>query len=408
MAKNYKSIYESSNDASALEQRFYLKAETSRGEIAAPGNSDFLYVLSGSSIQFSQPTELSPHRSGRHATDIIKKKKECSFTIKKYFNIDTSLGSADDEEIDVPVKVLYESLLGAKDLTSGAKFDASVAPNVTFSLFEVSDKFSRQARGGFAMGGKLTFPGDGEATAEITGNAAEAYLVGIGKVTTSCNGGNVVAVQSGEHELFPVGSLVMIVKNDGTTRSSDTTSAPRKVTASSSSGVTLSGAALADCDGSTSPVFLCYWEPASPAGINNPQTGLQGSIDFGSLSTIVRSCAVDIQNNHEMVSYAYGSDSLSFPFFVPGSRLAVKATVEVNLNKESAKLFNKVQKFEAQAITVKLGDDTGRHLQVEMPKVLFSVPSFDVPDTGSIPVSFEGNALQSALDAADELTVHFK
>lgn len=408
MSKNYKSIYESSNDASALEQRFYVKAETSRGEIAAPGNSDFLYVLSGSSIQFSQPTELSPHRSGRHATDIIKKKKECSFTIKKYFNIDTSLGSADDEEIDAPVKVLYESLLGAKDLTAGAKFDASTAPNITYSVFEVSDKFSRQVRGGFSMGGKLTFPGDGEATAEITGNAAEAYLVGIGKVTENCNGTNIVEVQTGEHELFPVGSLVMIVKADGTTKSTDTASAPRKVTASSSAGVTVSGAALADCDGSGSPVYLCYWEPSNPVGINNPQTGLQGVIDFGSLSTIVRSCSVDIQNNHEMVTYAYGSDSLSFPYFVPGSRLAVKATVEVNLNKESAKLFNKVQKFESQGINVKLGDVSSRHLEVDMPKVIFSVPSFDIPESGSIPVSFEGDALQSTLDAADEITVHFK
>ena len=408
MSKNYKAIYESSNDASALEQRFYLVKEVNRGEMVKPTNSDFLYVLSGSTISFSQPTELSPHRSGRHATDIIKKKKECSFTLKAYHNIDTSLASADQAEIDAPVKVLYQSLMGFKDISSGAKFDASVAPDVTFSLYEVGDKYCRQAKACFVTGAKADFPGDGEATVEFTGNAAEARLVGIGKCSTSANGGNTVVLQSEEHNLFPVGSLVMIVKNDGTTKSTDTSSAPRTVTASSGSGVVLSGAVLADCDGSASPVFLSYYEPSAPVGLNNPQTGLQGVINFGSLQTIVRSCSVDIQNNHELVNYAYGSDSLAFPYFVPGSRLAVKVTVEVNLNKESAKLFNKVLNFEGQALTVKLGNVSGRHLELIMPKVLFSVPAFAVPDSGSIPVSFEGDALQSSLDAADELTIHFK
>lgn len=408
MAKNYKAIYESANDASALEQRFYLKEESDRGSMVAPAGEDFMYVLSGSSISFSQPTELSPHRSGRHATDIIKKKKECSFKLKKYFNIDTTLGSASAAEVDPAIKALYASLLGRKDLTAGAAFDAATAPSTTFSLFEIGDKYARQARGGFVMGASLSFPGDGEATAEFSGNAAEAYLVGIGKCTTDAEGGNVVQLQSEEHNLFPVGAMVMIVKSDGVTKSTDTASAPRKVVASSSSGVTLSGAPLADCDGSGTPVYLCYWEPDSPVGINNPQTGLQGQITVGSLSTIVRSCKVDVQNNHELVTYAYGSDSLAAPYFVPGSRVSVKATVEVNLNKESAKMFNKVLKFQGQAITLKLGDTTGRHLEVAMPKVIFSVPSFEVPENGSIPVSFEGDALQSTLDAADELTVSFK
>ena len=70
--------------------------------------------------------------------------------------------------------------------------------------------------------------------------------------------------------------------------------------------------------------------------------------------------------------------------------------------------FNKVLNFEGQALTVKLGNVSGRHLELAMPKVLFSVPAFAVPDSGSIPVSFEGDALQSSLDAADELTIHFK
>ena len=38
---------------------------------------------------------------------------------------------------------------------------------------------------------------------------------------------------------------------------------------------------------------------------------------------------------------------------------------------------------------------------------IFNVPAIPVPDTGSVPVSFEGMALQTALEAADEVTVTY-
>jgi len=56
---------------------------------------------------------------------------------------------------------------------------------------------------------------------------------------------------------------------------------------------------------------------------------------------------------------------------------------------------------------LQLGDMAGRHLQVQLPRVIFSVPTFTLPDTGSIPISFEGIAYQTVLDAADELTLSY-
>jgi hypothetical protein len=49
-----------------------------------------------------------------------------------------------------------------------------------------------------------------------------------------------------------------------------------------------------------------------------------------------------------------------------------------------------------------------RFLEIDLPKVIFQVPSIDVPETGSIPVSFEGTAYQTALDAADEIVVSYQ
>jgi len=43
-----------------------------------------------------------------------------------------------------------------------------------------------------------------------------------------------------------------------------------------------------------------------------------------------------------------------------------------------------------------------------MPRVIFDVPSISVPETGSIQVTLKGMALQSTLDAADEVTVSYK
>jgi hypothetical protein len=44
---------------------------------------------------------------------------------------------------------------------------------------------------------------------------------------------------------------------------------------------------------------------------------------------------------------------------------------------------------------------------MEVPKAIFPVPEIPVPDTGTIPVTFTGNAYQTTLDAADEVTVSF-
>lgn len=409
MSKNYASIYNSSNDSSALEQRFYLKAEATKGQLIAPASADYLWTLGGGSIAFNQPFESSPQRSGRHHNDIIKKKKETTWNLSTYFHIDESLGVASSAEIDAATKVLFKSLLGYEDLTAGAVYNTSVNPEITFSLFEIGDKWARQCRGAFVMSGNMQFPGNGEATTEWSGNAVEAVLIGIGKSIIDNDGANTVTLQTGEGDYFRVGGLVMIIEADGSTRSADTAAGTaRTITAISGDVVTLSGAVLADADGSATPIYLCYYEPAAATAINNPITGLVGSMSVVGLpSQCFRSASVNINNEHELVDYCYGNDALASPFFVPGSRVTAEVTVEMNLNKDSIAFYNRVQDFDAQDLQIVLGSASGRRLVIDAPKVRFPVPAFAVPDTGSIPVTFTGNAYQTALDAADEITVSF-
>lgn len=408
MVKNYADIYNSVNDAVATDQAWYAKLEGTRGQLTAPTGADFFYALQGGSISYTQPVESSPHRSGRHHLDIIKKKKTLSFSFSTFYNINTALGAASTAEIDPAIRLLNRSMFGKEDVTGGSPvYTTATAPEVTFSLFEIGDKWARQARGCFVDTLNENMPGNGEATMEWGGMGAESYMVGIAKTTANNDAGNTITLEAGEGDKIPVGSLVMLIEADGSTRSADTPDgSPRKVTAKTGDVITVDGAVLADADGSLADIYVSYYEPATPVAINIPVTGLTGTFTIASSShDCVRNFSVAHSNQHEPVDYCYGSDSLSSPIFVPGNRFTSEVTIEINLNDEILSLFNRVQEdFEAQDITVVLGSPSGRRFQIEIPKIIFPVPSFTVPETGSIPITFTGTAYQTALDAADEVT----
>lgn len=410
MSKNFASIYSGGNDASALNQTFFLKKETVRGQAAPATGADFLFTLGGGGVNFAQPYESSPHRSGRHNNNIIKQKTTTEWSLSTLLNIKQSV--AYGLSIDTAVKMLWEAMLGKfTDTGSALKYDSGNDPSVTFTLFENLDHMAKQAVGCFVNEVAVQLPGDGMSKLDWKGNGKTVYHAGIGKSTVA-NAANDVTLQPGEARRFDVGALVMLVKGDGTTRSSDTAT-PRTVTASDHTldKVTLSGAALTDADGTVGGgVFLTYWEPLTPTGIDEPQTGLQGSVTIANLPTLscVRSAALTLTNNHELVSYCFGTDGLSGPLFVPGGRLEAKLTMELNLNAPLVEFMQRIREFEAQAVTLVCGPAAGRRFEIAVPRVIYMVPSISVPDTGSIPVSFEGTCLQSALDAADEVTISYK
>lgn len=411
MSKNYRDQYAYSGDSIALEQRVYVKQETTRGTLIAPQNTDFIFHIGGSS-EFSQPFESSPHKSGRHNNNVIYGKKEHSWAYQTFFNIDP-LAAAGDAEVDNGIQALFRSLFGTETIVSNTSVTYNVGvPDFTLTIFEVGGKWCKQQRGCFVQGGNLQFPGDGRATIDWSGMGKDELWVGIGKSTEDNDGGNTVEVQLGEGKRFPVGALVMLVEADGTTRSSDTAAGTaRVVTAVNGDIITLSGAALADADGSggSAPLYLSYYEPAAPVAIDAPQTGLEGSITIDSFTVqkCMRSFAVNMQNNHEAVDYCFGHDSLDTPFFIPGGRFQADVTFESNLNDEVFDLIRRTEEFEAEDLTIVLGPASGRHLTLTLPKVKLKRPSVSIPESGSIPISFEGLALQTAFDAGDEVTIQY-
>lgn len=411
MAKNYAAAYNQTSDSNSLEQRFFIKKEVTRGVFNPPTGADFLFTLGGGSITGSQAINSSSHRSGRHNNGIIKEKRVEEFSLQTYFNFNP-LAVTGNAAIDTAVKTLWESALGRISVGGGSEFvaDVTVAPNVTFTLIETGDSWAKQLIGGFIETFEIQLPGDGQAQGSWSGAGGGFKLVGIGKSITDNDAGNVVTLGTGEGKRFPVGSWVMLIEADGVTRSADTPDgSPRQVTAVSGDDVTLSGAVLADADGSgpSAPLFLSYYEPATPAGIDNPQTGLVGDISSSLLPAgyCFRSLTLSGNNNHERVDYCFGADGLDSPFFIPAGRIDVSVSAELNLSKALVGFFNQVVANEPVDLLAVLGPATGRRYEFELPKVIFQVPGIDVPETGSIPVTFEGMAYQTALDAADELEV---
>ena len=413
MAKNFKAIYDNTGDSISIEQRYFIKEETSSGTLIGPTDTDFLFTTAGGSIDFSQPNDPSDHRSGRHNQSTIKGKKVVDWEIPTYINIDTGV-AAGITELDLAVRQLWKTTLGQELIPGGVTYDAGLVPSSTFSIFENGDKSAVQANAGFVETTTLAIPGDGVPTVTYSGGAADRKRVGIG-ASTAANVAQIFTLDvPAEAKRFPVGGLVMIIEADGVTRSADTLNGTyRTVTArdTGTGAITLDGAALTDADGSaTTAFFLAYAEPEAPTAINQIQNGLVGSISIDGLGGAVdciRSLNVTMDNQVERVDYCALTDSLGSPYVVYGDRLLVTVDLELNLNHDSIEWLDDLDAFTANDIDVVVGDSATRHFKIDLPKVEFAPPTVTIPDSGSIPFTATGTALQTATDAADEILISF-
>lgn len=131
---------------------------------AGTGGGNFLFMTKAG-LKVSQPFEMSQHRTGRQASNIIKKKIVAEGDIEMYFNMDTTGGSPN---IDTPVEDILENVLGRKTVTGSLiKFDA-VDPGSSFlSIQQGNNTFARSFNGCYGKSLKISLPGDGEAKMTI-------------------------------------------------------------------------------------------------------------------------------------------------------------------------------------------------------------------------------------------------
>jgi len=88
--------------------------------------------------------------------------------------------------------------------------------------------------------------------------------------------------------------------------------------------------------------------------------------------------------------------------------MEARVSMQMNLNKQTFKLFKDLQVFTTQDILLRLGSASGRRFELDLPKVEFPLPTVTVPEEGSIPVDFnDGLCLQTSDGAKDEVTASY-
>ncbi len=412
MAKNFANIFNSTGDSIALEQKVFIKEESAKGVLAIPTGTDALLPEGGTSVNFSQTKRSSSVKSGRHNTTILKDKTQTEWTIASLVHVDTTLGAPAAAEVDQAYRTLQKSMWGKEDTAAGAVYNPTT-PEITFSIFENGDVMAKQSPGCFCEGYTLNLPGDGDANNEWTGFGKTTLNVGIGRSVIDNNAGNTVTLDTAsDASRFPVGAYVMIVEADGTTRSADTPDgAPRQVTArdTGTGAVTLSGAVLADADGAAAEIYLVYYEPETITVINDPLTGLVGNVSIDNLAAqnCVRSVTLTAANNHTLYDNCYGEEGLGGPLFAAGGRVDITLEMELLLNKAFVTYLDGKKTFTPDDVDIELGDSAGRHLKLDLPKVIYDFPAIDIPESGNVPVTMSGMAFQTALDQEDELTLSY-
>jgi hypothetical protein len=371
---------------------------------AGTNGSDYLFMQKAS-FKLGQEIEKSKHRSGRQGASIIKKKKTLEGEIETYVCFDTSGGSP---AIDDPVALLLESALGRKVVSgSEIRFDMAQPSSVYFSALQCNNVFNKKLNGVYAKALTISLPGDGEASMKFSmagrdskeSSISQASAAGVSTATWTPNAG-----EAGRHQ---VGAVVMIVSDDGRTITAGGDGA-LTVTATDTVGNTNTLSAAQSWPDNS---FLVPWAPnvfAPSAGIDNPVTGLEGSVSFdGGSETIeeIRSAEITIDDKKVDLGEYYGADGNRG--FVIGDSAEIMLKVELNISASQYQKVLATKDFGGFDVKIVLGSASGRRLEMRFPKFIPKLAEVEIPDSGTVPVTFEGMALQTVVGALDAVILRY-
>lgn len=370
-------------------------------EAVGVGGGNFLFMTKAG-LKVSQPFEMSEHKSGRQASNIIKKKIVAEGDLEMYFNMNTSGGTPD---IDTPVEDLLENILGRKTVSGSAiTFDAGDPPVTFLSVLQGNNTFARSFNGTYVKSLKMSLPGDGEAKMTMPAKARDGKYASLAQVVGAIVASPTFVTQTGEGARFEIDARVMLVMTDGRTVTHGADGSLTILTQTESGG-TFSASVSVD-----TLSYIVPWTPHNfdQFGIDNPVTGLVGNISIdGGLTTIeeIRSCEISFDPKVEDQDNYYGADGNRGR--VVGGRAEITVDLDVMLSVSQARAITDAKRFLAKNVIVKLGDPSGRHVKFDFPNVQFMVPDVELPDEGSVPLKLSGKCLQSESGALDAFTMTY-
>lgn len=371
-------------------------------ESAGTYGGDFLKMTKGS-LKMNQPFEMSEHRSGRQASNIIKKKKVSEGEIEMYLNVPTSGGTA---AVDTPVALLLEGVLGKRTAvgSTAIRFDSTQAPSKYFTICQGNNAFGRQFTGGYGKKLTVSMPGDGEAKLKIPVKARDGKYGSIARLAALVSASATCTVENGESDRFDPLTRVMVVAPDGRTVLAGYDGSLYVVSRTDvSHQVVLSTTVTVEDEGFIVP-FLPHVFDAH--GTDNPVTGLDGTVSFDGGSTTVeeiRNVEIDFDHQLEDQDNWYGADTNKG--FIVGNKAEITVTIELLLSASQVERIVKAKEFTTAAIRVVNGPAGGQRWQFDFPKVYFEVPDVEIPDSGSVPVTLKGRCVQTADGALDAITI---
>ncbi len=375
-------------------------------EAAGVNGTDYLVMTKGSH-KFTQDRNVSKVRSGRQPVSTIKGKKMLEGEIESYINIDTALGAP---AIDTPLKLLIKQLLASQVTVPSVSesFSQLQAPTTYTTIYETTNVTGAIMNGCYAKTLEISLPGDAEAMFKFTYKGRDEKACTVAQAESAVVSSAAFVAKAGESRNVEVGSIVMVVDNDGRTvvAGGDGTLSVSSLTHGTNT-ITLN--TTISCDDES---YLVPYDPSVLGGLggtNSPLIGLTGSVSFDNGATeidAIRSCTIKIDDQKEDLDKYYGSDSNQG--FVISNVANIAVTVEINM---TAQQYNKILRIKDDArfyLQIILGEANGRRLEILMPSVQFGTPAVDIPETGSVPVTFEGFALQTAPGALDAITLSYK
>lgn len=370
-------------------------------------DQDFLLYTTGG-FTHQQPVESNAHRSGRFHSGILKKKIVAEFEMETYLNMSGAAG----ESIDTAVMLLLESIFGNEEVVSGQHIKYTQGlPNLFFSAVSVGTIHGEYYTGGYAKNFTLTVPGDAPATMKFDGMAQKGSIAGIGQVNGLVSAVADVVLQSGHAKRYATEGdnkpRVMLVDVDGVTIL-DGMAGDLYVDSVNVLTETLTLNRAVDAADLS---YVAPWNPGAvqATGRDNIYTDLQGYFKFS--PTGEKICTTNIElaynNDHIDLNNCFGSDAnLGFS---AANRATISLSVTVDLSNQHFGELVQARKFEGFNPVLVIGDEnSGRYAQLDISKYITEVPPIDLPENGTVPVTFSGTLYQSTPGAKDPLTLRFR
>lgn len=370
-------------------------------EAAGTDDQDFLLYTTGGAT-FNQPVESNTHRNGRFHAGVVKKKKVAEFSLQTFVNMSGTAG----DSLDTAVKLLWENLLGTEVVTPAQSIKYTQGlPNFYMSLARVSTIFGEYYTGAYVRENTVTFAGDGAATCDWAGKASTRSIAGMAQVSAAIVASANAILDPDLTDRYDEGAYVMAVDPDGRTIVAGADGSLKIDSINELTDTLVLNQAISLADGG----YIVPWNAGAvqQTGRDNIFTDLEGTVKLKSTGSniCVTNAVVTFNNNHNDLDNCFGADANRG--FVAGERLDITCAITFDLSNENFAEVVQSSKFAGYSPVIELGATSGRFMKIDVARWIPAVPSIEVPESGTTPVTLEGMCYESTAGAKDPIVVGF-